>query len=297
MNDDLFLHILSTLYIDRKKDGIKSDFGRTLLLGGSRQYPGAILIAASLAEVSGCGYIALSVPESIRNIVHARMPLTFVTPDFKGQEDGFSLHQDPEKLLPYSSILFGNGIADRKENESFLEELLTFSHGFLVLDATALTLLARNPEVLKKKNAELKVLLTPHLGEASRLFKIDSRGKEPECYLEEAKAFSERYDVAILLKSSRSLLVHEGKVFLGDQIPTPSLGKAGSGDGLAGYLAGILSYATKDFSFEEAVLFSDSMVHKAARREQEKLSAGIASILDVPQGIREIVMEVLAKRK
>ncbi|MFA6874528.1 MAG: hypothetical protein WCR16_02800, partial [Bacilli bacterium] len=95
-----------------------------------------------------------------------------------------------------------------------------------------------------------------------------------------------------LLKSSKSYLVaKDGSTYAGDSIPTPSLAKAGSGDGLAGYLVGLLAYGRKEASLEEIILYADSMIHKAARAAENELGPGLASILSVPQYLPSVVLQ------
>ena len=70
---------------------------------------------------------------------------------------------------------------------------------------------------------------------------------------------------------------------------TPSLSKAGSGDGLAGYIAGLLSYATKWYKKEDIILFADKMIHEAAYLSQEEESEGIANILSARNKIVQVI--------
>ena len=62
-----------SLLVERQPDSIKSDFGRTCLIGGSLNYPGAMIIASDFAYLSGNGYTAVSVPETIRTVIQSRV--------------------------------------------------------------------------------------------------------------------------------------------------------------------------------------------------------------------------------
>lgn len=297
MKQDLFDRMIDFFYIDRDPEGIKSDFGRTLIIGGSREYPGAAKIAASLCLSSGCGFVSLAVPDSIFPLTFSSLAPTIVRERIPSKEDDFLLDEKSlEHLNSYSAILFGNGIATSELNLVFLRNLVKAYKGFLVLDASSLSLLAMDPSLLERKNADLRILLTPHLGEAGRLFHCGNRGRDPKAYVDQALSFCKQYDVLILLKSSRSLLVDSQFVQEADQIPTPSLGKAGSGDGLAGLLSGFLSYGRKAFPEEEVILFADILFHEAARLSAAEKTPGLASVRDVPSAIQEIVLKRFSKR-
>lgn len=278
------------IYLERDPKAIKNDFGKALLLGGSTSYPNGIVISSQFASLSGNGYTALGVPCTIYPIVASRSPLTQIFQPSMSSLD--SLVYDDETLESmmknYSSILFGPGIKESKENLSLLSKLLSRYEGNLVIDATGLVLLSQ-VDILKYRP---RVLLTPHLGEARRLFHSDIHSREALDYVEDAKRFIEKHSCHILLKSSSSVLVSNDKsVYQDENILTPALAKAGSGDGLAGYLAGLLSYADKLISYEEVILFANHMIHKAASLAQDLLSPGIASILDCKDQIINIINE------
>lgn len=282
MNKKRFTEIKNLLYVQRKKDSIKNDYGKALLIGGSLSYPGALEIASLLASVSGDGYTALSAPKDILPVIQQRAPITQIYEKMKDLS--------PAVFARYDSILFGNGIALTDKNRELLSLLLSSYSGKLVLDASALTLLSEDASLLSVSKA--MVILTPHLGEARSLLKVSTKSRDPQRYEKEAKAFAREYHVYLLLKSSSSLLLTpEGKSYRSDYLPTPALAKAGSGDGLAGYLTGILAYLPKTVSAAEGILFADQMIHEAALRASERLTPGIASILDVPEEIRKIAEE------
>lgn len=292
LSEERFRSLTRLFYFDRDPESIKNDYGKALLIGSSSSYPLSILIASLLAEKTGAGYIALSSPSSVSKVIQNRMPLTEIYVPMEGEGDDFSSLGLAEKVSPFSSVLFGNGVKESGNNKLFLEQLLKTAKGTLVLDAGALALLSSSPEILKERNPSLSVVLTPHLGEAKKLLKSGVSSRNGEDYLEEALSFAETYGVDVLLKSSKSYLVaKDGSTYAGDSIPTPSLAKAGSGDGLAGYLVGLLAYGRKEASLEEIILYADSMIHKAARAAENELGPGLASILSVPQCLPSVVLQ------
>ena len=285
-----FEKMIDSLYHQRKDDSIKNDFGKMLIIGGSRKYPNAVLISALLAGVSGVGFVSIGVPDSIypEVVTKSGHTVTFEPSSVASDDISYSERQLEQIMKNYSSILFGNGISDSLMNKRLLGKLLLDYEGILVIDATGISLLSQL-EVTKFKP---KVILTPHLGEAGNLLKMDTRSRNPEDYVKEAKLFCKKNQCQVLLKSDHSVLVdEEGNDYPSDYPPTPCLAKAGSGDGLSGYLAGILAYGTKDFSLVDCILFADKMIHEAALQSQEKLSKGIADILTSKEEIAKIIVK------
>lgn len=298
MEKDIFGKIVDAVYIDRPQEGIKTDFGKALLIGGSKAYPGAMALAASFASLSGCGYVGLAIPDTIYDATFSRIPSTVINECIANDEESFQTSwQLVERLSGYSAILFGNGIKNSAGNRKFLQDLLCAYQGILVIDATGLRMLADdNSRMLRERNNKIQIVLTPHLGEAQALFGIGDLGTDPANYENDAVEYARQYDVRILLKSHRSILVSKESIHLADQVPTAALGKAGSGDALAGYMTGLLSYAAPALGIDRTILFADSMIHQAARKASEGLSSGLASILSVPQAITAIIHERMKKR-
>ncbi len=279
---------IKKIYHDRQIDAIKNDFGKALLIGGSKKFPNGIVISSEFASISGNGYSALGVPSTIYPIVASRCNLTQIfEPSIL---DSDSVEYDPLRInvlaKTYQSILFGPGIADTKENLKLLTTLLQDYEGNLVIDATGLKLLSK----VNVKEFRPNVLLTPHLGEARSLFASDVHSREAKDYVADAKKYIKLHHCSILLKSFDSILVTStGKVLECEAPKTPCLAKAGSGDGLAGYLTGLLSYADKIIGYHETILFANRMIHEAARLAQEKYTPGYANILTAKEQIVNLI--------
>lgn len=202
--------MVKALFPDRKKDGNKSDFGRSLLIGGSRKYPGCVKITSDFAYLSGNGYTAIAVPDSILTVTEMRANPTEIFEMIPNTEDSF-LWEDSLvlELNKYDTILFGNGIRECPENLSFLLHLLENYKGTLIVDASGIDLFAlADKKVLKHKRTK-HLLFTPHLKEASRLLARDTLDFNVLAHA--AFDFASEYDVTLLLKSSHSALIaHDG---------------------------------------------------------------------------------------
>lgn len=283
-----FDSMIQAFYFNRDEKAIKNDFGKVLILGGCKSYPNAPLISSYFARISGVGFVSLGVPESIYSIVaNKSVPTTIFEPSNIDSDFIYFDDKHFDKIIhSYSSILFGNGILDCVENERLLLKLLTSYEGNLIIDATGLSFLSK----IELSAFKPKVLLTPHLGEAKKLLRFESHSRDSHDYVSKGKEYCLSHHCSILLKSYESILIDEnGDEFDSSYSPTPSLAKAGSGDGLAGYIAGILAYGEKIESYVDCILFADMMIHKAAYLSQNKRSIGSSDILTTLDEIENVI--------
>ncbi len=297
MKREIFENLAKKLYFQRNENAIKSDNGKALLIGSSRNFPNATLIASECAVLSGNGYNAVSVPDSVYPVVFSRVSPLCIHQEIPCSMDDFLL-DDFSYLKKYDSVLFGNGVSVSEKNYQFLKGLIENAENNLVLDASALRLLSEyGSDILKSKKKESKILLTPHLGEAGALLHENLHSKDPNDYLLKAKEFAQKYDVSILLKSVSSILVlPDGNSFRSDYSPTVSLAKAGSGDGLSGYITGLLSFAMKYVSYQDVILFADMMIHLSMSELEKINSPSLYSILSLREGMK-IVLNRLKKEE
>lgn len=287
---------LNKLYWQRNPQSVKSDFGKCLVIAGSKKYPGASFIACQMAELAGPGYVALAVPESIYLSSINQISPNSIHESFSVDDD-FCWEEGLEaRLNLYDAILFGNGVNNSLSNLHFLKNLLTKYDGNLVIDGTGLRLLADNLEILEHKNPKINILLTPHLGEASHLLKCSNTSRNPLDYLNLALDFANKYQVNILLKSYSQILVLKNQKYLQSTYkPIPALAKAGSGDALAGLITGFLAYATKIYSYEEVIFKSDSFFHLLGIVAQDQYSSGLTSSHILAEALVEIVKAAKTK--
>ncbi|MDD2676406.1 MAG: NAD(P)H-hydrate dehydratase [Methylacidiphilaceae bacterium] len=208
----------------------KNQFGRVLLLGGSRGFTGAPTMAAHAAHRVGAGLVTLGVREEIYPIVAARSrPETMVFPV-----------SDPSQFASNLSratvVAIGPGLGLDRAAEDLLALLVEENRSPAVFDADALTLLARNPGLLDR--FRFPAVLTPHPGEMGRLLGREIRDEERE---EAAREFVERTPATLVLKGTRTLVVRKGEPFWYNTTGNPGLAAGGSGDILLGMLAGLIA--------------------------------------------------------
>ncbi len=206
--------------------GYKNSFGRVLVIGGSLQCSGAPALAAMGAYRCGAGYVTAAIPSSISSAFSALCPEAVQKP----------LEQmGTKELLDLASrqdcVLLGPGMGTQKESRSLIRALIPAIPVPLVLDADGLNAMAGEPELCRKRRAF--TVLTPHRGEEERL----RQGLNPK------QSLAELYKAVCIHKGPRSRIVFpEGMEYI-NLTGNEALGSAGSGDVLAGILAGLIPWA------------------------------------------------------
>lgn len=211
----------------------KGNFGRILLLCGSRGYTGAAALAAMGALRSGAGLVYLGVPESIYQIEAVKLtePIVFPLPD----EDGMLSVQAAEKigaLLPQmDAVLIGPGLGQSMGTLAALKTVLREFDGPVVVDADGINLLARHKHLLRGRTAP--TVLTPHDGEFMRLAQLGDDRKAA------AEELATELGCIVVLKGHRTLIT-DGVCCYENRTGNPGMAVGGSGDVLAGILVSLL---------------------------------------------------------
>ena len=230
LNHTQVLHFLP----DRPADTHKGDFGKLLLLCGSRGYTGAAALAAMGALRSGAGLVYLGVPESIYAIESVKLtePVVFPLPDEGGMYSTTGCQQVKQLLPKMDAVLIGPGIGQSDGTHSMLQTVLSHASCPVVLDADGINLLAAHRDVLRGRTCPL--ILTPHDGEFTRISYFDGKDR-----VSAAAALARELDAIVLLKGHRTLIT-DGTVCYRNTTGNPGMAVGGSGDLLAGILTGLL---------------------------------------------------------
>ena len=160
---------IRTLLPVRRRDTHKGDYGKLLLLCGSRGFTGAAALAAMGALRTGAGLVYLAVPESIYAIEAVKLtePVVLPLPDFDGKLCADSIPEIAGLLPKMDAVLFGSGSGLGEGTEEVLLFLLKNCECPLILDADGITLAAKHKDILRGRC--FPTILTPHDGEFARL--------------------------------------------------------------------------------------------------------------------------------
>lgn len=212
----------------------KGNFGRILLLCGSRGYTGAAALAAMGALRSGAGVVYLGVPESIYAIEAVKLtePVVFPLPDRDGMLASDAVKQILAMKDRMHAVLIGPGLGKSQGTRAVLEMVLREFECPVVVDADGINLLAGHKDILRGRQAP--TILTPHDGEFLRLagaFGADRQAAAVE--------LASELECVVLLKGHRTLIT-DGKTCFENQTGNPGMATGGSGDVLAGIIVSLL---------------------------------------------------------
>lgn len=239
--------VASSLLPARPLDGHKGSFGKVMVAAGSSNYIGAIALAAESAYRAGAGLVTIAATRRLCEIVAGslREPTWLPLPEVDGAIAERAAETVIEEATSYDSLLVGCGLGTHDSTREFLRRLLACgSLPPLVLDADALNLLSRDAEWWTSIPAD--TVITPHPGELARLTSLSAREINADRW-NVAHQCAEAWSVVFLLKGAHTLVAApDGRVSV---IPfkTDALSTAGTGDVLAGLIAGMRAQGLSAF--------------------------------------------------
>jgi NAD(P)H-hydrate epimerase len=277
------------VFIPRAADSHKGKYGHLMTIGGSTGMAGAVEMTASSALRAGAGLVTAYIPESIRSGFEAALPEAMLVPfPDDGDADGLLKTLEGEiARKKITAVSAGNGWGRDAARTEVLDYLIArASVKGIVLDADALNLLSENRALLEKmKVCGKQVILTPHMGEMSRL---TGKGipEIKESKADTAREFAKTYGVWVVLKDAVTVVAEpDGRVWYQSH-GSPALAKGGSGDILCGLIAGFLA---SGYPPGDAALLGSYVLGRAG----EEYSAGHSDVSAMGRDIIALIPDVL----
>ncbi len=237
----------------RPRNAHKGTFGTLLILAGSRAYRGAAVLATSAALRSGTGLVRLASTDPVCAAAAASLPSCILFPTKESEAGAIDPAALPSVLdTRHTAILAGCGITATAETTLWVLSLLQKAKQPLVLDADALNILSghldgsedakiRAAALELLTHSEVPLILTPHIGEMARLMALPAEEVAQNAD-EIALEFAQKHRCTLVLKSNETLVATaDEKLFSLRDCGNPGLSKGGSGDVLAGIIAGLLA--------------------------------------------------------
>lgn len=230
LNHELVLSLLP----DRNPWGHKGNFGKLLLLCGSRGYTGAAFFAAMGALRSGAGLVFLGVPESIYGIEAVKLnePVIFPLPDAGGRLSADAVPEILTRLPQMDAVLVGPGLGQSEGTLAVVRAVLEKAECPVVVDADGINVLSAHRDLLRGR--KLPTILTPHDGEFARL-----GGVIGEDRMAAAAALAEELGCVVLLKGHETCITDGVNGYI-NPTGNPGMAVGGSGDVLAGVITALL---------------------------------------------------------
>lgn len=238
----LDLNELKSFFKNRNMFTAKWDFGHAAMICGSKNMPGAALLATEACLRSGPGLVTAYVPDSIAIVFPYRLPEVMLV------VNGKEIWTEEVTLKPGTTAIgIGPGLGrDAITTNRLIQFLKANSQIPKVLDADALNILSlqQNEWSSLVKNA----ILTPHEKEFDRLFGQHHTLRDRE---KTALEMAEKHEIIIILKGAYTRIFTPEKKMYINTIGNPGMAKGGSGDVLTGIITGLLA---QSYSLKEAAL-------------------------------------------
>ncbi|PYR62981.1 MAG: bifunctional ADP-dependent NAD(P)H-hydrate dehydratase/NAD(P)H-hydrate epimerase [Acidobacteria bacterium] len=253
----------------RAPDSHKGDYGRVLIVAGSRGKTGAAHLAATGALRSGAGLVTIATPASCQAVV-AAMGAEYMTEALAEVDDsrdaGKNAGLDPANV-------------DRATMP-------------LVIDADGLNAFSDDPEKLAGREGR-EVIITPHSGEMGRLVGM-SADEVQASRLEIARNFATAHHLYVVLKGHRTLIATpDEKVFI-NPTGNPGMATGGTGDVLTGMIAAWLAQLLDAEAACKLAVYLHGMAGDLAEADEGEVAMTSA---DVAGHLGDAILELTARRR
>ncbi len=227
----------------RRLDYHKADYGRVLLIGGSRGMAGSISLSGIACLRSGAGLVTVAVPEGIQSVVAGFEPSLMTYGLGENDLGHIRIERNSPREAAFglltekaTAIAIGPGLGQSSDIDHLMADLYRRAPQPMVIDADGLNALARNPKLLEQPGGSR--ILTPHPGEFGRL--ASAAGIPGLAQVGQAAQFAARYRCVVVLKGHRSLITDGDHNEL-NETGNPGMATGGTGDVLTGVIAALLA--------------------------------------------------------
>ena len=255
--------------IKRKRNAFfsKREQGNLAIVAGSSDYIGAAVLSVNAAYRSGVGFIRLYVPkgiaEIVKNIIIPQMPEVVIIGVGEDNQKYFSENDTiiANDINKSDACVIGSGIGRDMSTEVFINSILKQINIPTVINADALYLMFQNTLEELQEN----FILTPHIYEFEKLTGINHIEALKNPY-NSLSIFREKTKASIILKDAVSFFMKDNDIYI-NYNPTVSMGKAGMGDILAGFIG---SFLARKLNIVESAKLS-LMIHSKAFNKAAKI--------------------------
>ncbi len=229
----------------RERRSNKGNYGKPLIIAGSKDMTGAAFMSGLAAYRTGAGVVTVLTHESADSYLKSVLPEAIVK----------SYNDEPEKVLESalaaaSVVVLGPGMSVNELSKKVVGYVLENSTVPVIADADALNIISEDTDGWlgdgSRRKKTVPLVITPHVGEMSRLsgHKISELASDIPYY---ALEFAKRYGVYCVLKDAVSAVASPDGELLITTCGNPGMATAGSGDVLTGILAAVNAWTKENF--------------------------------------------------
>lgn len=274
----------------RRHNSHKYDFGKVLVIGGSKGMSGAALMTAKAAMRMGCGLLKAAVPKSIAHVIEQGLPEAMTIAVQETDSGSISPHC-MDALIEWCDwadvVALGPGLSRNEETFPIVAELLKRVERRMVIDADALVVLEGDAALLRAYKSE--IVLTPHAGELAYLtgapkqkIKADPAGV--------LASFVRDIQKTVLLKGSPTRIASPNGHLHVVNKGNPGMATAGSGDVLTGIIAGLMAQGLSSDAAAYCGVFLHGYAGDMAKDEMTEMGLIAGDLIDyLPRALRKIL--------
>jgi ADP-dependent NAD(P)H-hydrate dehydratase len=269
--------------------GGKEARGQILIVGGSAEVPGAVLLAAEGAMRAGAGKLQVATVASVVGALSVNLPEALVRA-LDETSDGAIAADAAERVLDLAggaaAVLIGPGMTDKEETRGFVDRLLPHLQCPVVLDALGMVSVTEDPNCLR--HLDTRAVLTPNPIELAITLHRDLEAVEADP-AGAALELARRARATVGLGGATSWIASPTGRLWCDQSGNAGLGVSGSGDVRAGVTAGLLARGADP---DQAATWAAHLHGRAG----ERLAAAIGTIgflaRELPAEIPRVLAEI-----
>ncbi|MEW6455764.1 MAG: NAD(P)H-hydrate dehydratase [Acidobacteriota bacterium] len=277
------------LFLKRKMNSHKGDYGHLLIVAGSLGKTGAAVMAGRSALKIGAGLVTIAAPKSCIPIIASSCEEIMTYPA-EETEEGTISENSFENILEFSKdkdvCVIGPGLSTNPSTCSLVLKLLEKIETPLIVDADGLNCLSLKMQELK--NRKSATVLTPHPGEMARILKLSAK-KILDNRISIVRDYCLQNRLYLVLKGWRTLIgSNDGKVYV-NPTGNPGMATAGSGDVLSGIIGGILAQGEDILNALIKGVYIHGLCGDLAAKKFGEKSLIAGDIIDcIPEAIKEI---------
>lgn len=274
----------------RDKNSHKGSFGRIGIISGSTGMTGSTYLSTMAALRSGGGLVYTITPRNIYEVLSIKLIEAIIKPVEDNNKGHFTKGSTGEILdiIKDMDVLgIGPGIGVDKERIELIKKILLNYKNPIVLDADGINCIAKiEPNILKDRKGD--TVITPHLGELSRLLNVEIKEiwKNP---VEYSKYTSNKYRVITVLKGADTVVSNkEGEIYI-NSTGNPGMATAGSGDVLTGVISSFIGQGIESFNAAKLGVYCHGLAGDLAKADKGEYGMIARDILEhIPYSIKKL---------
>jgi hydroxyethylthiazole kinase-like uncharacterized protein yjeF len=277
----------------RPPDGHKGTFGKLLVIAGSVGMTGAAILTSLSALKAGCGMVILGCPASLNDIFESKMTevMTKPLPEVRKKRvlAKRSLGEIRQLLKWADTVALGPGLGQHFETVELVQRFVATLKHPVVIDADGLNALAKSVEILR--NRKTPTIITPHVGELSRLIGYSIDVIEAN-RIQIARETARNFGLILVLKGAPTIIAEPGEEVWINPTGNDAMATAGCGDVLTGVIASCLTQGMKPLEAAVCGVYIHGLAGDLAAGDRGHFGTIAGDIMEmVPEAITEIQAE------